>query len=293
MVRASPSQQDQIKAEIQPYLNILSFKINKYETKYVKEKGEKYSILPLSELDWNYYIVEHSQVQAKSKIEIIFSLSSLDLTILFEALYHGVQNGNTGGAFGISKSQLRTLNYLHDTSFIVPEKKKLTEKEIHEIAAINNLIVSFNFKEFSFIDKALSDFVKIKDISKQSPFKILSCFAILELLLTTYKSRTSNENSLTHQLQKKIALLNNLFNNKIEINNYFKGSDTNTLETIIEKLYQYRNDIAHGNSSNFEKDLRILKDQQNKILPFLMELLRQVLIISLEKPQFVNDLKEC
>ena len=133
----------------------------------------------------------------------------------------------------------------------------------------------------------------IKDISKQSPFKILSCFAILELLLTTYKSRTSNENSLTHQLQKKIALLNNLFNNKIEINNYFKGSDTNTLETIIEKLYQYRNDIAHGNSSNFEKDLRILKDQQNKILPFLMELLRQVLIISLEKPQFVNDLKEC
>ena len=75
----------------------------------------------ISDSDWKYYIVEHTQVQAKRKLEIIFSLSSLDLTILFERQYHGVQKGNTGAVFRISKSQLRTLNYLHDTSFIVPE----------------------------------------------------------------------------------------------------------------------------------------------------------------------------
>ena len=152
---------------------------------------------------------------------------------------------------------------------------------------------AFDKLKFPLISKALVDFVDIKDISERSSFKVLSYFSVLELLLTTYRPRSSNDSSLSSQLRNKISLLNNQFKNKIDIKAYFKGSDTNTLETIIEKLYQYRNDIAHGNLSDFEKDLRILKNQKQMIIPFLHDLLKRILMFSLEQPQLISDLKAC
>ena len=154
-------------------------------------------------------------------------------------------------------------------------------------------MLHFDKLKFPLISKALVDFVDIKDISERSSFKVLSYFSVLELLLTTYRPRSSNDSSLSSQLRNKISLLNNQFKNKIDIKAYFKGSDTNTLETIIEKLYQYRNDIAHGNLSDFEKDLRILKNQKQMIIPFLHDLLKRILMFSLEQPQLISDLKAC
>ena len=74
---------------------------------------------------------------------------------------------------------------------------------------------------------------------------------------------------------------------------YFSGANTNTLETIVDKLYQFRNDIAHGNMSDFDKDLSIFKNRRTEILKFLIELLRKILIFAIENPQLTKDLKEC
>ena len=294
--KASVNQQKVIKKFVESYTDILAFKINKYESCFKINNNNGYDIFPLEEVEWKYFVIEHSNKQAKQELQQIFSLSSLDLTILFEAVFTEENVYSDSSVPGLIQSQLLILNYFHDSLFQnlhLPEIKRITKQSLEEIRKINLLLSQLDKTKFTFIEKALNDFVSIKDISIRSPFKVLSCFSILELLLTTFRVRTSSDSSISSQLQKKINLLNNLFENKIDIQSYFRGSDTNTIETVIDKLYQYRNDIAHGNSSDFEKDLCIFKQQQNNILPFLYDLIRQVLITSLQRPQLISDLKEC
>ena len=74
---------------------------------------------------------------------------------------------------------------------------------------------------------------------------------------------------------------------------YFGGSNTNTLEIIIAKLYQYRNDIAHGNKSDFEKQLKIFKNSQSFIQEFLRDLTKNILTFAIKNPELTSDLKKC
>ena len=294
--KASPEQITIIRNFITSHSHSTAFSDhhNKYQTTYTKNDKDGYNLNPITNIDdWKYCVIEYSKINASATLAIqpVLSLSSLDLTILFEVMmWHATTDG--GYVPGIGQMRLRTLNYIHDTECeCPPQTKTITNQSIEELNCINSLLSQFDKTRFPFIDKALADFASIKDISKQSPFKILSCFSTLELLLTTY--RRSKTDSLSLQLKKKINLLNNQFENKIEIQNYFKGSDQNTLETLVGKLYDYRNDIAHGNSSDFENDLQILGNSKENILSFLLELLRRILIFALKQPQLVADLKAC
>lgn len=285
LVKASQNQVSNIKHYLDKYLNILPYTPNRYEITQENLSGSGHNVVQLEPKDWRYFIIEHSKSQAKNEIEEILSLSSLNLTVLFESVQ-----------VGIIINQLRTLTYLLDESFfrgVTPLIKYVKKNFSDELKNINYLLSNFDKNKFSYIDKAIRDFVSIKDISERSPFKILGCFSILELLLTSFRPNSSNDNSISNQLQKKINLVNNQSINKIDVAKYFKGPDTLTIEIIISKLYQYRNDIAHGNLSDFENDLQIFKNQKEKILPFLLDLLKQVLITSLEKPQLISDLKVC
>lgn len=295
--KASANQKSVIKKFIKNYIDVLDFNINKYESSYNQNAHGGIEVYSLEESSWNYLVIEHTQQKAKEQLQVILSLSPLDLTILFESIDMRINTGVEMGVSGILQPpQLRILNYFHDnrfTGFSPPERKVITPHSLIELERLNTLVSGFDKEKFPLIDKAIKDYICIKDISESSPFKVLSCFSVLELLLTTYKPRTSSDSSLSNQLQKKINLLNNQFADKIDIQFYFKGSDSNTLGTIMEKLYQYRNDIAHGNIGNFEMDLKILKNQQNNILPFMLNLLKKILITSLEKPQLISDLKDC
>ncbi len=284
--KASEIQIQKIKRIIGNYTG-LAFKENKYERSYMPNESGGYRSSPLSEENWNYFVIEHSHHIKDLKIFKTFALSSLDLTILFETYENGTFNG------GEFMFDLTVINYFYDERTKFPKAKVLNLESIAELKHLNSLLTIFNKEKYSFINKALSDFMIIKDISVRSPFRILSLFSILELLLTSQKSKVSNDSSLTNQLKKKINLLNNQFRDKVLINKHFKCPDSVTLEIIVEKLYQYRSDIAHGNISDFEKELQIFKNQEQIILPFLTELLRRILIISLEQPQLLADLKEC
>lgn len=293
--KANKTQIKYIKNHIDSYSNILSFNVNRYEFESKPNGKNKRSFYHLDEKKWNYWVIEHTKVQMDKNIPIILGLSKLDLTVLFEVVYGGIMLTTGKETPGITSRELKTINFFHDNRFYDMVMKKIKNQDKNEIQEIYRLITNFNKERnsYGFIDKALGDFIKLADISVHSPFKILSYFSILELLLTTYKPRTSNDNSLSSQLRKKVNLLNNQFDEKIDIKKYFKGSDSNTIDTIIGKLYQYRNDIAHGNKSDFEKELQILKDEKDNIQSFLRSLLKKVLIYSIKEPQLVKDLKEC
>lgn len=292
--RANKTQIWYIKNYIDAYTKILSFNINRYEYDAKPNKKGGYNYYPLEETDWNYWIVEHSKSQMDKNFPTVLGLSKLDLTVLFEGVYSGLRTTTGKEDAGIMGRALTTVNFFHDTRLHKITKKKISNDDKKELKQIHSLITDFDNRrnEYEFIDKALGDFLRLWDISEQSPFKVLGYFSILELLLTTYRQRTSNDSSISFQLQKKINLLNNQFDTKIDITKYFKGPKTNTIETIIGKLYKYRNDIAHGNKSDFESELQILKGKRNKILDFLRMLLKKVLIQAISEPQLVKDLKE-
>ena len=191
----------------------------------------------------------------------------------------------------VGSRKLRLMNYFYDTQ-LKYSIKKFEDKDKIEIQKINLSLTAFELKskDYEFVGKALDDFIALMDISINSPFKILGHFSILELLLT-YRNNTSHEDSIYRQLQRKVSLLNNQFENKINFQKYFKGANSNTIETIIGKLYKYRNNIAHGNNSDFKNELKLLKDKKNNILAFLRVLLKKILVYSIKNPRLIKDLK--
>jgi hypothetical protein len=271
---------------------------NRFETKVSKTKEGGIMISQVqNKTDWNFCIIEKLNRPTEPNLPLVLSLSKLDLTILSDILPM-----NTGEFKGKKhyyphtfSHPLVVVNFLFDNNTFEPDIKILNNETVKELRKINTSVEEFRLQEkkFEFIKKALKDFLKLKEISKYSPFKILGYFSIFELLLTTYHARGTNENSLNNQLQKKINLINNQLEKKIDFRAFFKSPDTVTLELVIEKLYKFRNDIAHGNKSDFDKELHILKNDITNILPFLHLLLQKILLKAISEPQFIKDLKSC
>ena len=253
ILRKAHSQQIKtIKKYLDEYKKLYAVNIFEHDKRDVKSGTFKggYEFSPVNKKDWNYWAIEHTNSQMEAKFYRTLALSSLDLTVLFESVL--VDNVYRG----IIQKELSSINFFINNKGFNLEPKIINEQTLAEVRYIYNAINEFELKKhkFDFIEKAISDFIKLKDISRDSPFMILGYFSILEILLTTNKSKNIIENSINHQLQKKIKLLNNRLDNPLNFLDYFKGSNTNTTEKIIEKLYQYRSDIAHGNISDFEKE---------------------------------------
>jgi hypothetical protein len=299
LTRPNPDQTNSIKGHIEGFQQAFSIMIraNKYEYKLIQNPDGSYAPKHLPENEWKYYIVEYPKSNFPNNFELVLSLSKKSFSVLLKSIYHGLVTKSGKELPGMGYNPLKNVNYFHDDynkGFISQYTSKTIDKEdSKEFSYISKALLEFDKRkeEFPFIEKALKDYEKIAEISIHSPFKILSCFSIIELLLTTYKSK--NETAISYQLEKKVNLLNNQFTEKIKIEDFFNGSDSNTIETVISKLYRYRNNIAHGNTSDFEKELKIFKHQQEKIYPFLNTLLKKILISTVESPQLISDLKKC
>ncbi len=294
--RPNRTQLSYIKKFIDDYTKVVFFKINRFETRHTANKEGGYNFDRVDKKDWNYWVIEHSKGQMERNFPLVLGLSRLDLTVLFEGVYFGAKTMEKQSHLpGIMGRQLSVINFFHDTRIFPIIEKEITEQDKQELKNINSSLTTFESikKNYDFIDKALEDFLKLKDVSEQSPFKILGYFSILELLLTTYREKGTNDTSLNSQLQKKINLLNNQLENKIDFTIYFKGPNTITIEKIIEKLYRYRNNIAHGNKSDFEDDLQILKGKKENIIDFLHLVVKRLLLKAIKEPQLIKDLKEC
>lgn len=276
---------------IADYTKILHHDVNRYEY-YSEPKENGLTFHTLKKKDWKYWIIEYPEINMSDVVPIALGLSKIDLTILFSVAYTGIKTINGKEIPGIVSNQLKTLNFFYNTQFDKLENKPITKTDVNEINSLFYSLTEFQKDKhnFEFIDKALQDYLNLQNISKESTFRILGYFSILELLLTNYKP---NENSINNQLQTKINLINNQINNPMNFREYFGGSNTNTLEIIIAKLYQYRNDIAHGNKSDFEKQLKIFKNSQSFIQEFLRDLTKNILTFAIKNPELTSDLKKC
>lgn len=237
----------------------------------------------------NFWIVEHPFEKMPWFVRPILGLSSLNLTVLLE--WQVLKDEH----IYLSIEPLLSKMFYHDyeklkNHFLVIDDSYIKELKSIESTFRNYLTHSKNPQEFK---KTLDDYNSLKEISIDSPFRFLCYFSILESLLTHNKQRSASNITIASQLQTKLNLLNNRFEFPIDYRRYFKVPDTVNFELIIEKLYHYRSDIAHGNVSDFDKDLFILKGKVGDALKFIHEITRNVILLALKEPHLVKDLKNC
>lgn len=238
--------------------------------------------------EYNLWVIKHPYNKSHEIVKAVLALSSLNLSILLE--WYTINNENY-----LSINDLSTKIIYNEM-----EKEKfpeviINESAILELRSIWNLFIENDnqLNNFSRLKKIIKDFLDLKEIHKETSFKFLGYFSILENILTHNKGRGVTNASITFQLQNKLNLLNNRFENPIDYKNYFNLPDSTTFIKLIEKLYQYRSDIAHGSESDFNKELFILKNKKSNSLKFIHELTRKVILQYIKEPMLIEDLKQC
>lgn len=261
--------------------------INMYEHELIIEKMNDYhsrtSFIPLVADEYKYGIIELSEFLFDYNLEPALSLMTKDLNVI----------ASIGKIGSYRFDHLKTAVYYSDWNLLHQEPLNLVKEDIDELCYNYEIIDNLNnglFKD-SIIKKSLNDYQRSKHIQYNSPFKIIALFSVIESLLTINSRNT--DQSINRQLQKKIKLINNQFDNKkINFFDFFNGPDTLTEEIIIEKLYSYRSKISHGDYSDFNNELQVLGDHK-KTYRFLNLLTKRLILFSMENPQLVLDLKEC
>lgn len=254
---------------------------------------------------WRYTILMHDKYQLTIQDLISLKLSDLNINILIQKGWE--LDSESTSTIAIDGDIVVTRDWFTSFNLLIDTKNKFTRygsKKYLRKKPTNSIITNFDntllqieeiFKEENqneIIKKALIDYSELHTISDQSPFKLVSYFSIIESLIT-HNPRSEYGNSISKQLSNKIEFLYNNFFIGFDFKDYFKGPDSDTINTIIYKLYNYRSDVAHGNIPKFNKDLKIIAQNLENVLPFMGNLLRQVLKISISKPSLIIDLKKC
>jgi len=249
--------------------------------------------------DFRYFVLQESNAKKFNlTYPKAFALCDKDFFMPFSFVY------NNNSVIRTSFNELCIYTYYNDLNtvdkytlgknFRIKAPNNFTEYDKNQIIEYIKLLQKFEEikTDFPYINKALNDFFLTLEISDYSVFKIVTYIACLELLLVD--GSHDRLKSISVQLQTKLNLLNNQFEIPIEIKNYIKGPDNLTLGKVMETIYTYRSVIAHGDFLDFSKKLNILENVDSEdILNFVREVLKKVIIYSLQNPKLVRDLKKC
>jgi hypothetical protein len=137
--------------------------------------------------------------------------------------------------------------------------------------------------------KAARRFHSLRSLPRTSELLVVGYFAIIETLIAHKPRLQESLDSINHQLQSKMILLSKRFRRDFDYVLYFGNLGQ---EKIWKQLYAYRSAIAHDNSVDFNSEFKSLKNPTN-VLMFLQEMVKSLLLLGLEEPVFLNDLKNC
>lgn len=265
--------------------------INWYEYEAILGNNNSVSYKEIVEKPYNYFVIEFEGMKMDRNIGKAILLSVANLRSIFTGIFLPIYQENS---LNLSDNPLTTVNFLSDHDNCKLTRKSISNDVITDIKRLHSVLDEFDFgnPQFDFVSRALTQFWHLGDVAKHSTLGILAHISILEILLTTNTFGESHENSIRRQLTSKLLDLNPLFDAPINNEDFFKGSDTNTISTYLNKIYLYRNDIAHGNNSDFDGKLQVLKSGRRKIPDFLYEIVKQTLRYALKNPVEIKAIKE-
>jgi len=153
-------------------------------------------------------------------------------------------------------------------------------KEIYKAIKENDII-----EKHEIIWNALINSLLVKILPPITDLKIVGYFSIIESILTHKPTPCDKNDSILKQINTKIPLIKKYFKREIDYNSYFESEN----ETRIwNTLYNLRSRIAHGNKFNYKKH----KTNRLKVMNFFKEFIKPLLIMAIENPAYIKELKE-
>ncbi len=140
--------------------------------------------------------------------------------------------------------------------------------------------------------RVFDDFVGLSNDHRISHLRLLGHFGLIEALLTHNPAASSPR--LSHQIRTKMPLLMRRFHRPIVLGQFFAINESPQIWAL---LYRLRSCYAHGEKPKFDKISQEggFKELNNLqvVYHFVHESLKRLLILALNEPQLVFDLKRC
>jgi hypothetical protein len=136
------------------------------------------------------------------------------------------------------------------------------------------------------LDKVVKLFRELKDLPQFSSLQVLGYFAILEAVLTHQPDPEDKYESITNQIIRKLALLNNRWRPALDYSP-FKGAKP---EKIWKSMYGYRSSIAHGRKPDFKTPQLSVLQNANSANELIKEAVKKSLRQAYTEPQLIADL---
>lgn len=249
-----------------------------------EQKGErKFKKLP--EEQWRYFVISFSGNNGTvSELEKVLCVCDCNLRIGF-TIIKWVFSERAFPALVFEPGRLfQHLQGIRNGSLRFVEA---TEAEVRTIRDLLEKIKRFDHDGLA-LNAMIEQCVELEAFPQHSPLLFLGYFALLESILTHQPRKNDTIDSITRQIIKKVALLNNRWANPLDYSKFMGAKP----ETIWAAMYSYRSCLAHGGRPDFEKELRVLHDRWNA-LQLLKQTVKLVLRQLLSEPQLIADLRNC
>ena len=239
----------------------------------------------LPEAEWRYFVIGFTGTNYTiDELKSAFDIAPLELEILFTLAFMDSRDLPKPTIIWKGSRIFQTLNNAHlDASFF-------HEVRLSDLTTIKNIYERMQHHDDALIDmkKIARQFGELKDLPKKSELRFLGYFAILESMLTHSPKPGDRYESITRQVKRKIALLDNRWSPTLDYTPFEEARP----EKIWEIMYAYRSSLAHGDNPNFRTEFRVLKSPE-EALRLIRECSKAVARQILEEPRLLLDLREC
>lgn len=281
--KANDNEIQKLKEKLDEYPVIQVKREYYFEQDRIQNDKNTVSSIPLEKNNFKYWIIEINDVK-------------VDITLFGYALKLLKNSFELGFHYFIHKNEIGFFINEYDTSKYVKLESVFSNNftaniKMNEIKMLDEIYQKLveNYNKYDFIEHSFRNFDMLKYVDETSNLVILGYFSIIEMLITHPPRLNESLDSISHQIVNKINLLEKMFHRDINYNDYFKDTKK---ETIWKKLYAFRSDIAHGNVMDFDRKFEHLISKEN-VNKFLIENIKNILLLSIYNTDFINDLKKC
>jgi hypothetical protein len=239
----------------------------------------------LPEAERRYFVIAFrgSNVTIE-ELRSAFDIAPLELEVGFTIMYHGLGGAASPGVVWHPGRLFHVLEHAHfNDSFFVA----VSTSEIDELRAIHSQRQKHDNRLVD-IQRLAMQFSELKGLPHHSPLRFLGYFGILESLLTHTPKPSDPYETITRQVKRKVALLDNRWPRRLD---YAPFGGTSP-DSIWSKMYAYRSQIAHGGSLDLTADLKVLGSHE-VALTLIKDTAKAVIRQALFEPQLLADLREC
>jgi len=270
-------------AEITTIKDILSTQMPDLErlNPWEFRRGEEGKFVSLPETEWKYFVIAfRGSNTTLADIEEALVLAPLELTIGFTAVQWGAARGLMIHHERLFQKLYAARRSLEQTLLNV------TLQDVEEIVKILAQLKQHD-NDLVPIKQITAGLADLEALPLHSPILFLGYFALLESLLTHQPTPNDTIDSITRQIKKKVALLDERFQRRLDYSPFAATSDK-----VWGCMYDYRSGLAHGKPRGADGKLEVLGNHGNA-LQLVKQTVKAVARQALIEPQLLADLRNC